>query len=192
MSADRPTVRLDTDALVALAHPLRSRLLSTLRLHGSATATELAERLETNTGATSYHLRRLESVGLVTDTGEGVGRRRVWAPSTWAHSYVPSDFEHAPDAGAALAWLSRHYLQQMGERLGTWLDEQERWPSSWRDACGLSDDKVLVTADQASRLAAELAEVVGRYRRAGEADESAREVLVWTAQAPITAGDPPP
>ena len=61
-----------------LAHPLRSRLLAQLRLHGPATATDLADVLDTNTGATSYHLRKLESVGLVTDTGTGEGKRRVW------------------------------------------------------------------------------------------------------------------
>ena len=71
-------IRLDAAALRVLAHPLRSRLLAQLRLHGAATATELADLLTTNTGATSYHLRKLESVGLVTDTGTGAGKRRVW------------------------------------------------------------------------------------------------------------------
>ena len=55
---------------------------------GSATATELAAELSTNTGATSYHLRKLESVGLVTDTGEGEGKRRLWRASTQYHSWT--------------------------------------------------------------------------------------------------------
>ena len=70
-------IQLDAEAVRVLAHPLRSRLLSALRLHGPATATELADRLDTNTGATSYHLRKLESVGLV----EGHRRRRGQAPA---------------------------------------------------------------------------------------------------------------
>ncbi|MFT4284363.1 MAG: helix-turn-helix domain-containing protein, partial [Protaetiibacter sp.] len=56
-------MRLDARAVRVLAHPLRSRILGRLRLHGPATATELATELQTNTGATSYHLRALESVG---------------------------------------------------------------------------------------------------------------------------------
>lgn len=188
---DEATVRLDSRALVVLAHPLRSRLLSALRLRGRATATELADELATNTGATSYHLRKLESVGLVEDTGDGVGKRRVWAPTTWSHSYVPSDFVDDPDASAAFGWLSKHYVHQMGERLTTWLDHHGRWPSEWRDACGLGDDKVLVTAEQASRLVVEIAEVVSRYRQAGAGEESAAQVLVWTALAPVEPTRPP-
>src|SRR4051812_17674544 len=67
---DLTGLRLDAAALKVLAHPLRSRLLSALRIDGPATATDLAARLSTNSGATSYHLRKLESVGLVSDSGE--------------------------------------------------------------------------------------------------------------------------
>jgi predicted ArsR family transcriptional regulator len=61
------TLRLDAHALKVLAHPLRSRLLRALRVDGPATATALAATLGTNTGATSYHLRKLASVGLVPE-----------------------------------------------------------------------------------------------------------------------------
>ena len=54
---------LTPESLRVLAHPLRSRLLAQLRMGGPATATDLAAKLDTNSGATSYHLRKLESVG---------------------------------------------------------------------------------------------------------------------------------
>ena len=58
--APRPSpIRLDSHSLRALAHPLRLRLVGALRLHGPATATMLARRLDTNSGQTSYHLRQL-------------------------------------------------------------------------------------------------------------------------------------
>ncbi|MGH3345667.1 MAG: ArsR/SmtB family transcription factor, partial [Nocardioides sp.] len=98
-------IHLEAAALRVLAHPLRSRLLSQLRLDGAATATELADLLTTNTGATSYHLRKLESVGLVTDTGEGAGKRRLWRPSSRGHEWTPSDFAGDPDAEESLTWL---------------------------------------------------------------------------------------
>ena len=75
-------VHLDRAALRMLAHPLRSRLLAELRQHGAATATSLAARLQTNSGATSYHLRKLAEVGVVEDRGEGTGRSRIWTAST--------------------------------------------------------------------------------------------------------------
>lgn len=189
---ERQGLRLDSDSLRVLAHPLRSRLLSTLRLHGPATATELADRLGTNTGATSYHLRKLASVGLVEDTGEGVGKRRLWAPTTRSHTYVPSDFADDPDAVAALSWLSHHYVQQMAERMTAWYEAEEAWPVDWRDACGMGDDGVLATPDQVSRMMAELAAVVERYREAGAGDPAARKVLVATAVTPVSPHEPPP
>src|SRR5215213_4673047 len=102
---DYTGMQLDAVAVRVLAHPLRSRLLGELRLKGPATATELAAQLSTNTGATSYHLRKLESVGLVTDTGEGEGKRRVWRASTSFHSFRPSDYRDDDDAAAAAGWL---------------------------------------------------------------------------------------
>ena len=74
-----PTVHLDRAALAMLAHPLRSRLLDELRISGPATATTLAAVLHTNSGATSYHLRKLAEVALVVDSGQGTGRRRLWS-----------------------------------------------------------------------------------------------------------------
>ena len=99
-------LRLDAHAITVLAHPLRSRLVSTLRIGGPATATALARALDTNSGATSYHLRRLAEVGLVIDTGEGDGKSRVWAAAGEATQIVPSDVEGDADAETALGWLS--------------------------------------------------------------------------------------
>ncbi|MEO9324464.1 helix-turn-helix domain-containing protein [Nocardioides sp. C4-1] len=178
-------VQLDARMLRVLAHPLRSRLLSQLRLHGPATATGLADALETNTGATSYHLRKLESVGLVSDTGTGTGKRRVWQASSRAHSWIPSDFAGDPDAEASLAWLHRHYQSTLAERSERWADDQSRWPAAWRDALGSGDDGVVVTPGQARALWDEISEAVGRYRTAGEGDPDAIRVQVWTHLLPM-------
>lgn len=178
-------LRLDAQALRVLAHPLRSRLLSELRLHGPATATELADRLATNTGATSYHLRKLETVGLVTDTDTGEGRRRVWEAATRGHTWEPSDFTGDEQAEESIAWLTRHYVAQQAERAEQWFQHGRGWPQEWRDALGYADDGVLVTPDQARELAAELQDVLGRYRTAGSGDPDARQVLVSTLAVPV-------
>src|SRR4030095_2278376 len=74
---------LDGDALKALAHPLRMRLLAGLRYHGRATATMLGERLGESSGSTSYHLRVLAEHGFIEEVpghagGRGRGRERWW------------------------------------------------------------------------------------------------------------------
>ena len=185
-------MRLDATAVRVLAHPLRSRLLGQLRLTGPATATELAARLSTNTGATSYHLRKLESVGLVADTGEGEGKRRVWRASTSFHNFNPSDYRGDDDAAAAAGWLQRDYVRRMAERAERWLDVAERWPADWVDAAGVSDTFVTVRADQLRDLQAELNAVLDRWRSAGERDPTACRVQVaWVAHPSDLGADPP-
>lgn len=183
--------RLDRPALHALAHPLRSRLLGQLRVHGDATATELAGALGTNTGATSYHLRRLEEVGLVVDTGRGSGRRRVWT-AVPERPAAEDDSPEEPldeDDAAALAWLERDYVEHFAGQAVGWLDTRSEWPGPWADVCGLADHAVLVSAEQLVSLQAELGEVLGRYRRAGAGAPGAKRVVVYTCPLPV---DPPP
>ena len=180
-------------ALRVLAHPLRSRLLAELRVNGPATATDLATALRTNTGATSYHLRKLEEVGLVVDSRTGSGRRRVWAahpeglPPVIAGAVDEADLadEDDDDALAAATWLARDYVQHFGEKAQAWLDQQGDWPPAWREVCGLQDHLVLVSAEQLTALHAELLEVAERYRRVGQGNPAAKRVLVYTCAVPV-------
>src|SRR5665647_2056761 len=182
--SDLTGVRLDASALRVLAHPLRSRLLSALRRGGPAIATELAKTLGTNSGATSYHLRKLESVGLVADTGEGEGKRRLWRAATDFHQWDASDFVGDEDSETALNWLVRDYVRQLGQQFERWLDVEGSWPVEWRDAAGLSDSFVIATAEQARALGAELGEVVARYRLVGQGDPEAKRLIVHTVLLP--------
>lgn len=172
------SLHLDAAAVKVLAHPLRSRLLSALRRGGPATATALAQEFATNTGATSYHLRKLESVGLVVDNGEGHGKRRLWQAASASHQWEPSDFAGDEDTATALNWLMRHYLSQLVANYQLWLDVEESWPSEWRDAATLDDDVVTVTAGQLKALRSEVQDVIERYRDAGAGDQQARPVAV--------------
>ena len=182
---DLTGLRLDASALKVLAHPLRSRLLGALRVHGPATATDLAGRLSTNSGATSYHLRKLESVGLVEDTGEGEGKRRLWRASTDFHTWDPSDFDGDEDSETALNWLVRDYARHFGEQFDRWLDVEGSWPLEWRDAVGMSDGFVVATAEQVEELKVELEELLSRYRRVGQGNPNARRLAVYSAIYPL-------
>jgi DNA-binding transcriptional ArsR family regulator len=182
-----PTVHLDSAALAMLAHPLRSRLLDELRLRGPATATTLAAVLHTNSGATSYHLRKLAQVALVVDSGQGTGRRRLWRASNQSRprDEGPVGDTDDPDARAALAWLARDYLNLFNDRAGQWLDTQDQWPARWREQVGLSDHLVQVTAGQLATLRNELLEVLERYRRLGSGNPDAKRVSVYLCPLPV-------
>lgn len=178
-------LRLDSTALKVLAHPLRSRLLSALRRGGPATATDLATELSTNSGATSYHLRKLESVGLVADTGEGEGKRRLWKAATESHQYEPSDFAGDEDAETALNWLVRDYTRHFAEQFEKWLDVEEAWPLEWRKAAGMNDSYVIATPTQLQEMKAEIEAIVDRYRRVGQGNPAARRLAVYSVTYPL-------
>jgi DNA-binding transcriptional ArsR family regulator len=182
---DLTGLRLDAAALKVLAHPLRSRLLGALRVNGPATATDLATRLKTNSGATSYHLRKLESVGLVSDTGEGEGKRRLWQAATDFHTWQASDFAGDEDSETALNWLVRDYARHFAEQFDRWLDVEETWPVEWRDAAGMSDGFLVATAEQVEAFKAELDELVLKYRRVGQGNPNARRLAVYSALYPL-------
>jgi DNA-binding transcriptional ArsR family regulator len=172
--------------LRVLAHPLRSRLLAELRVHGEATGADLARALGTHTGATSYHLRQLESVGLVEDTGTGTGRRRVWraAPEAPGPLSQPDDIPADEDEASAADWLALDYLAHLHERAEAWLQERRDWPEPWQ-VCGLEDHLVQVTGEQLTALRAELVEVLERYRRLGQGNPRAKRVVVYTCALPV-------
>lgn len=188
-SPDFTVYPVGREALRVLAHPLRSRLLAELRTVGAATASDLALALETNTGATSYHLRKLEAAGLIRDTGSGRGRRRVWEATSSERTIDLDDTDD--DDEAALDWLARDYIQHFAGKAQSWLTAQPEWPISWQEACGLEDHLVLVTDDQLTALQDEIGAVLARYRRVGAGSPSARRVTYYTCPLPVDPPRPP-
>ncbi|MBD8058898.1 helix-turn-helix domain-containing protein [Cellulomonas sp. JH27-2] len=186
------TLRLDAHAVTVLAHPLRTRLLTALRLDGPATATALAGRLGTNTGATSYHLRRLAEVGLVVAAADhaGRGRERWWQAATRAHSFYPSDVEDSPDARAALTWLQQSYQHDVECRAAAWYAHSLDEPIEWQDAAGSSDEVLTLDAATTTALMADLSAVVARYREAEPSTGAeARRVFVVLNAFPEVADE---
>ena len=185
MDTSFTTLRLDPAALRVLAHPLRSRLLTALRMRGPATATSLARDLSTNTGATSYHLRKLGSVGLVEETDDGRGRERWWRASTAGHGWRERDIAGDPDAEAASDWLKRHYLHHFAERYERWLEVAKDEPLDWRDAAESGDAELRVSPDRLRAFDAELVALIDRYREPSPVDPDARRVAFYYHTFPV-------
>jgi predicted ArsR family transcriptional regulator len=171
MTSSKPSIlHLATKAITVLAHPLRSRLLTLLRTQGPATATELARQLDTNTGATSYHLRKLASVGLVEETEDGRGRERPWRAATEMHGWAEHEVAYDPDAKAASDWLRGYYLRSFIERYERWLDVEASWPMAWQDVAGASDFAVRLTPARLEALNADIQALYERYRALAESE----------------------
>jgi len=181
-------VNLDARQIRVLAHPLRSRLLSQLRLNGPATATRLAEVLGTNSGATSYHLRQLADVGLVDeDLAAGHGRERWWRSAhdvtSWDRDAYPGD----PDALAASDWLTSTFARNLAERVEDWSRAAADEPAEWRAAAQFSDYLLRLDPAQLTAMIKELDDVVERWGRATRDPPApdARQILLYLYPVPM-------
>lgn len=177
-------VRLDRDRLHALAHPLRLRLLGALRLFGPATATDLARRLDTNSGQTSYHLRKLAEVGLIEDDPDhSTARDRYWRAPHDTTSWSSLQFRHDPDDWAADTLLAG----QLARLHAQWVDEalaaRDTWDEAWLAASDMSDVELHLTPDGLRALNDELHAVIDRWReehQEHDAPDAERVTLLLT------------
>ncbi|MFF3978750.1 ArsR/SmtB family transcription factor [Streptomyces sp. NPDC001828] len=157
---------LDARSLRGLAHPLRIRILKSLRHDGPATASQLGERLGESSGATSYHLRQLATHGFVEDDpGRGKGRERWWKAAHNGTSFA-DDLHTSSDPevrGAANLFL--HEIAGIHtQELSTWLATMRDWPEPWATSGDLSDFTLDLTVTQLSELNAKLHAVIETYR----------------------------
>ncbi|WP_432861331.1 ArsR/SmtB family transcription factor [Microbispora rosea] len=174
-------VVLDAKGLRALAHPVRVQVVGLLRKHGPSTATRLAELLNINSGAASYHLRRLAAAGFVQeDTTRGNARERWWRAAHQSTFLDDLDLaEQEPEATVA-------YLQSVAAtytmRTQRAINELQTMPREWRAACDMSDWALRLTPQEAVALREELWAVIARHRRdvpeAAGAPEDAERVSV--------------
>lgn len=156
--------RLDPSSLKTLAHPLRVRIVSSLRAEGPATATHLAKRLRESSGLTSYHLRVLADAGLVEDDPDapGTGRERWWRAAHDMTSWQPSDAGDDPDTQAAEQWLTGFTARQGMAWLDEWLQRRPDADPDWREASETNDYFVDLTPGELRELLRELDGIVRR------------------------------
>lgn len=180
-------VRLSSQQIRTLAHPLRSRLLGALRVDGPATATTLARLLRTNTGATSYHLRQLAQVGLVVEeTGQNTGKQRFWRSGHEVSTWKPTDFDDDPDARAAAEWIEGHQLQILTEQAEQWFGAKREAPHEWREVAALNDAVLTISPTRLRALNDELWQLVTKYyqNEAFSAEDGAAQVHLFLASFP--------
>ncbi|QIK65776.1 helix-turn-helix transcriptional regulator [Nocardioides sp. HDW12B] len=168
------------EALRALSHPVRLRMLGLLRMDGPSTASALATRLGLNSGATSYHLRQLAQHGFVVDAEErGNGRDRWWRAAHQS-TRVPTD-DAAPDAVTdrdtndaflqAVAIVRTEQLQQA-------VEERPLLPAEWRAASTFSDWGLVLTPSRARELMQAMSAVVAGWEEDDEDAEGAAPFVV--------------
>jgi DNA-binding transcriptional ArsR family regulator len=196
VSADNPlgdVVITDPTAMRALAHPVRLAILDLLRRNGPASATELAPALGASPSVTSWHLRHLASFGMVRDSEPAADRRyRRWEAVGRGYRFeVPEDPGDA-EARSAARLLSEQMFVRAGEVPARWLDRTEPGlDPAWRRLAGVSNTRVVVSADELAVILAGLENVLAPYvtRDAAGRPAGSRGVRLMRYVLPEDAGE---
>lgn len=148
------------EALKALTHPDRMRMLGILRREGPQTATSLAARLGLNTGASSYHLRQLAGAGFIAEDNTRGNRRERWW--TALHETTVVSDADMPDHGGAEAQGAFRAIVATGQamELERALAAHDALPEDWKRASTLSDATIHLTPAQAEALMAQMLDLL--------------------------------
>ena len=145
----------DVSSLKALTHPLRIRLLASLRGTGPATATELARRLGTESGSTSYHLRVLAEHGFVVDAEVQTPRHpreRHWSAVDQLSSWSNTAFASTSAGREASGLMRRHQVDILINDVSRFEESLLTLDPSWIEASGIGDLLVSLTPESVTQL----------------------------------------
>ena len=176
----------DLAALKVFTHPLRIELWRALGVTGTATASQLAERVDEAVSLVSYHLRKMAEHGFIVESEGpegrgGDGRERWWKPSDERpFSFRSSDFNDRPEGAAVASTVVRRILETRGEQYTTFLDQSASWSKEWMDAAFSSESLLRLTAGELKEYEAELSALTARWKERaraaeGDADDARRE-----------------
>jgi DNA-binding transcriptional ArsR family regulator len=155
--------RLDSRSLRGLAHPLRIRILSTLRLDGPSTATRLARQFGQDSGNISWHLRQLAVHGFIAeDAARGTRRERWWYALHPANRLDLASFTADAGAEGPIGVYLRQALEQYFERAAAFLAED--WSGEWQQASEFSGWQIELSPADLRTLNDELKAVVARHQ----------------------------
>ena len=123
----------DSQALTAMAHPVRRRLLSLLKVDGPATASMLADRTGQAVGNVSHHLRVLAQAGLIEEAPELARdrRERWWRRIASTLSFSSADFGDDVTAETVARAAQSINLDYQLAQLRAWdqAGDKDAWPS---------------------------------------------------------------
>ena len=174
----------DSRVLVAMAHPLRRRLLNLLKVDGPAMASVLAGRTDEAVGNISHHLRVLAAAGLIEEAPElARDRRERWwrrVPETltWSALDFAGDEADAAVEQAAYALTIENQLSA----LRAWRDRPEAERAAWPAGPFSTDTWLRLDDAELAEFSAELLALVRRWAdREPPADGRERDSVYFFA-----------
>lgn len=156
----------DAAALKALAHPVRMALLGVLVTEGPMTASQAAALLDESPSNCSWHLRKLAEHGFVREARGGTGRNRPWQAVSegleWGED-APGEATADPADQLAADALTDMLVEREMQRLRAARAARDSEPEAWREATGLVQSQVWMTAAEARQIRTELTDLLMRH-----------------------------
>jgi predicted transcriptional regulator len=179
--ADEARVRVeDPEALAALTHPMRTRLLDYLMAEGPATASQAAREVGDTPSNSSYHLRILAKFGWVAPDDSADGRERPWrALVTGFEVDLGADKKSPAGRNAAALMAMTVQLSQQEAR-----EALTRYPSldrEWQDASSFHTYTLRATPEELTELTKRLDAILRPYIAATRDERPPGSALVTAA-----------
>ncbi|MFC4373009.1 helix-turn-helix domain-containing protein [Nocardia halotolerans] len=167
----------DPAALRALAHPLRQRILRALAESGPATATALGAQLGHNTGATSYHLRRLAEHSFIEEAPELAKGKERWWRSPRKDLRYRMDREQSPEMRELMEGLVAQHITEDVELFQRFRAERAEL-GEWADMMPFSRGDIYATPTELEEFFEEYMTLLKRFQQSHQQDRpGARRVL---------------
>lgn len=155
-----PQVVSHSEAIKALTHPLRIRLLKLLENNAELTATQCAQLTGESVASCSYHLRQLEKYGHVT-RAQSTTKERPWRATTTAYRVQPDPEDpesvHAAQAFGSL-WLTEQFTH-----IQRWLADVDRDDPEWALAGGQTALEFWATQAELTEVTQQLTQLTNRF-----------------------------
>jgi DNA-binding transcriptional ArsR family regulator len=156
----------------ALTNPVRRDILSYLGKHGEANSTSVAQALGESTGTTSYHLRKLAELRLITEVAERSAGRERWWRSLMTNIYTPPGLPLTADeheAALQIGVMKMSHDLNLVVRAYAGYNDAEGWNQIYRSGPTLTKEQVQNFVDDYRAL-------LWKYREPGGPD--AREMAI--------------
>ncbi|RAG80888.1 ArsR family transcriptional regulator [Streptacidiphilus pinicola] len=180
----------DPQALRALAHPLRWKLIDVLEREGSATATRCAELLGESVASCAYHLGILAKYGYIEADPARAGREKPWRITERQQRLGGEelDLEGQLASEAAVDAFLEHEFGRIRRR----VRQRDLQPPDWRQAGSVLGSTMWITAAELQEIRQQLLDLATRYADrdddASRRPQGARHVRLFAATTVAALG----
>jgi len=165
----------EIEAITAVHHPVRRRIVDHLGLYGASQVTTLARALDLQVGSISHHLRMLERAGIIERADDPTGDRRTswWQSARKSFSWSVDDFADSPANAMLARGAARSNIRTQIGRLSAWHRNTTASPQ-WSRAAFSTDSLAWASAEELARLSTALNDTIDAWKRSIERDGADR------------------